>query len=266
MINGKIAPLQWYFDTDIPTVFNDYMTYYEQIASIVDKVNELIAELDGYNEEFLEEAKEYTNQEIAKLKVLLENDYNSKIQKVEIAQEALNELVGRLDASLAKLYLDWGDYQSFIDSRFMLMYADLKQYILDNISTLENVMVKNPINGELENINSVLEQLYQVMLWAGITAEEFDQLMITPVEFDKLFITAFDFDNWARLRMFDWIYLRMWSPFTGSWERYSKIIQRLCEFHIKGITAQAFDALALTAEEFDNKNVTAYVFDWEGLT
>ena len=265
MINSKIAPLKWYFDTDIPTVFNDYMTYYEQIASIVDKVNELIAELDGYNEEFLEEAKQYTNQEIENLKNLLQSDYNSKFDQMEQAQEALNELVGRLSASVSQLYLEWGEYQGFIDSRFMLMYADLKKFILDHISSLENVMVTNPINGKRENINSVLEQMYKVMLWAGITAEEFDQLMITPTEFDNLFITAFDFDNWARLRMFDWIYLRMWSPFTGGLERYSTIIQRLCEFHIKGITAQAFDDLNLTAEEFDNKNVTAYVFDWEGI-
>lgn len=271
MFSNKILPLRPLFDTTIPSVFNDYLTYYEQLANVISKINEIINELDSYNEEFLELAKEYTDQQIASLRKAMEdadeaikNDYNNKIALVNQAISEMQLAMAALDVKVATLYTYWNQYQQQIDGKFDLMYQNLKQFILDNIATLTNVMVTNPITGKWENINKVLEDIWRATQWVGITVLEFDGLRFTAQEFDALMITAYNMDYYARLVLFKYIYLRMRSPFTGKFDTYENIINRLAAFHMNGITASEFDALMEVVQTFDDMDITAYELDWNG--
>lgn len=266
-----IQPLKLFWNPEVPAVFNDYITYYEQLAFVQTKINEIIAELDGYNEEFLKEANAYTDAQITLLKQYvqqadeaLKNDYNDKFEKVNDAINQMNSIVGDLNVSFATLYDEWIHYQGKIDSQFQLMYKNLQQYILDNIATLTNVMVTNPINGKWENINKVLDEMWKASMWAAITAQQFDSLDFTASEFDALLITARDFDYYARLVLFKYVWLRMRSPFTGKLDTYENIINSLAALHMKGITAQEFDNLNEVAQTFDDMDITAYEMDWNG--
>lgn len=266
-----IQPLKLFWNPEVPAVFNDYITYYEQLAFVQTKINEIIAELDGYNEEFLKEANAYTDAQIALLKQYvqqadeaLKNDYNDKFEKVNDAINQMNSIIGDLNVSFATLYDEWIHYQGKIDSQFQLMYKNLQQYILDNIATLTNVMVTNPINGKWENINKVLDEMWKASMWAAITAKQFDSLDFTASEFDALLITARDFDYYARLVLFKYVWLRMRSPFTGKLDTYENIINSLAALHMKGITAQEFDNLNEVAQTFDDMDITAYEMDWNG--
>lgn len=48
--------------------------------------------------------------------------------------------------------------------------------------------------GHLNNIQDVIDNIYNYLRYNAITAQEFDSLGLTAEQFDNIGITAFDFD------------------------------------------------------------------------
>lgn len=69
--------------------------------------------------------------------------------------------------------------------------------LINNI-TIDDVQVINPINARLEDIQKVINDLYEAKRVYAITAGEFDALQLTAGGFDSKHIMAYDFDTYGK--------------------------------------------------------------------
>ena len=222
--------------------FEQYIEYVDtQIANLKAYVDSQDSELTNYINEQVEIAKQYTDVEISKLNLQLINYINSSIQNLK----------------------NYSDNQDII----------LKNYINEEIVKIEKeieeivtkgIKVYDPTTGTYNFLQTTINNLYTYLRYYGITANEFDSLVLTAQNFDDKLITAREFDLYSKeILTINWC-CNMYSPITGEIQPISTIINQLASLHKTEITAGEFDALDLTAQEFDNKNLTAYQFDWEG--
>lgn len=122
--------------------------------------------------------------------------------------------------------------------------------------------VINPLNGKLESISKVLEDLFNLQKIKSLTAREYDALKLTAEEYDNYGLTAYDYDFWAGQYLepgqsFD----EVRNPFTGEWDSIQNVINSLASFHKDGNTASEYDALEWTAQYYDSLGHTAYEYD-----
>lgn len=169
-----------------------------------------------------------------------------------------------LNAKIAHVYLVMAEHHEDLDNRLKQGLEQLKDYIDHQMACSRELPVYNPTNGKLESLQKTLQDMWDGFNIWGITAKEFDSLMITAKDFDNQKNTAWYFDHYYRFYLMERKYLYMLSPFTGKMEPMVDVINRLADLHRKGITAIDFDDLELTATEFDAKMITAYNFDFNG--
>lgn len=251
----------------LPTVYSDALSYYEEICQLNSRINDIIKEMDDYGENVLQEANAYTNSQVSQLRISLTNLINSFGTKYEGEIQDLNEKYVELNLSIVKMYDMWTDYNGLMDSKFYLLSQDLKRFITESVSNVTRLYVINPTNGKYQPIQQVLNDMYNALNWGAITVAEYDNINLSAKDYDNQNITAYNYDHYAKLHLFDLIFLRMRSPFTGQLDSYKNIIVTLSNLHkTDSLTAVEYDFLSLTADGYGTKNITAYQYDWQGKT
>ena len=84
------------------------------------------------------------------------------------------------------------NYQIIFTNQLNNAIDDLQRQI--NEIELGNVVAYNPTNGKTENINKVLQDIYDSVRYDAITVNEFESLNLTATEFDDKNISAYSFD------------------------------------------------------------------------
>ena len=143
----------------------------EIIENIDVNFDELNARIDALNESF--------NQ--------LELDFYSF--KNEVNQDINNRYIELREELLSLI----NDYQHVFNQELQLM-ADELNHRIDEV-VLGQIDVYNPTTGRIENINKVLNDIYDSVRYDAITWSEFEALDLTATEFDEVEITAYNFDN-----------------------------------------------------------------------
>lgn len=185
----------------------------------------------------------------------LTREIRSELVTVKIQ---VNEAIGALDQRI----LD--------NNEFLFKYVEerLDQFIID-FPDLIDITVYNPFRGSYTNLQTAINDLYDMSCIEGLTALQFDTLDLTAEEFDTYNLTAREFDQYGytmlgypdpRYYMFD--------PFTGEKNLVKNVVQKLAALHTdaESVSATEFDTLDLTATEFDATDITAFNFDWYSKT
>ena len=142
------------------------------------------------------------------------------------------------------------------------------QQFLNDLPSLEDLIVWNPIRGRQTTLNQCISDLYSISRTDGLTAEEYDSMELTAQEYDNLELTAWEYDTYAKATLGRWgIYKNplyyMYSPFTGNYEPITNVINELAQFHMDGsIDAATYDAKEITAGDYDAIELTAYDYDF----
>ncbi len=271
MSNGIVPFQPCLWQPVLPLVYDESLSYYEQLCKIKYKINEIINILDNLD---LNQFKEYTDQEIANLKKYVDNQdqmlYNTINESLEKAKNYTDQEIAKLNNEMIQYinekmqfiisYIDNADIilKNYIDSEI----AKIQQEI-DDIA-INGIKLYNPTTGEYDNLQNTVYDLYKYLRYYGITAIDFDTLGLTCQAFENKNLTARQFDLYSKqLLMINWC-CEMFSPFNGEITPISTIVNQLASLHKQEITAQEFDDLDLTAQAFDNKDLTAYQFDWQG--
>lgn len=164
----------------LPESYFETLSYYESLCWIYKYLKDTVIPAINNNAEALEslqtildDIEEYIqnyDQDIAEI--------NSKIlilqTNISNNASAIANLTGKVNAN----------------------YTDLQNQI--NAIEIGDIDVYNPLSGQYENINKVLEDMYDAMRNNAITATEFDALELTATAFDAYEITAYDFDLQAK--------------------------------------------------------------------
>lgn len=260
-------------------IFTDAVTREEQIYYLFGAVKEVMeycvqlnvdniySVIDNRIDENLEEINNKIN------KIL--NDYNNIIPNVNNALELYNKQVKdilkyEIDALTRQVNNELLDIRRYVDSQdnyfYNVFYLEIER-LKKEIPKITSVVVKNPITGYYQDIQTVLDEIWDASRFYSLTADEYDNLQLTAEKYDNYNLTAFDYDNYARNLIYvNPIYL-MYDPWTGSIVPQKNVILKLVELHREnGITATEYDGKNLTATAYEEKNISAYDYDWNGKT
>ena len=211
--------------------------------------NEITVELDLALQQIhreLNEALAQINNSLGNIRSLID-DQNAKIARLQL------NLEGRIEAT----------------SDYCTDYTDYKiRELIDSLPDLTTINVFNPVVGEVTNIQTAINDIYDLSRYDGLRAKEYDDLGLTAAEYDALGLTALQYDQMARyyLELYGYIknpYHYMNSPFTGEYVTLQTVISELAALHkLYALTAQEYDDKELTAQEYDDLELGAYDYDW----
>lgn len=169
----------------ISTNYQDNLTYAEFLLGVLKKLNETIAQvnsntefIDNYQgqiEEMQQELAEF-EQEWAQFKI----DINASI--TDQLNAFRTEVYGVLQAQLTQVY-------SYVD----VQDNALRNYI-DNVA-LGQITVYNPATGQQQDLQTVINSLFDVSREDALTATEYDALDLTATAYDAYDISAYDYDT-----------------------------------------------------------------------
>ena len=169
----------------ITTNYQDNLTYAEFLLGVLKKLNDVIV-VTNQNSEFIEKYDGEIEKIIAELALFREEWEQYQIDVNKSIDEQISafkvEVYGELAAQLTQL-------RSYVDVKD----AALKDYI-DNVA-LGQIMVYNPTTGIYENLQDVINSLFDVTRTGALTATEYDELELTATEYDAYELTASEYDT-----------------------------------------------------------------------
>lgn len=259
---------------NLPTSFSVSLTFEEQLLLFNKKLNEII---DVVNEFSLDVIQNMINDAIQNLQNYVDNEneklYNYIDNNIETVKsytdtkvtDSQNYLLSLINQKVNYLITYINNNDEILRSEMNLKFQELEEKI-NNIS-FDDIKIIDPTTGILNNIQNVIDNIYESLRYYGLTANDYDSLSLTATEYDSMNITALDYDLYG-LQIFkknsdDYMY----NPFTGSYEKLSSVINYLANLHKESpITASEYDALELSADNFDEKQLSAYEFDFKALS
>lgn len=195
-----LPPFRSWLASNVPTTFDNTMSYYDELTSLIKYIESvIIPELDKVSEKTDGLLKEFQD---------LKDYVDSQIGDIPQLRQDFETLKGQFDAFVIQveheLELGFANLTerlvSIINNFKVEIEADFAREIarLDNkIDTfvLTDTMVYNTIRGEYTPIQTYLDDLSQQYRSMAITAGEYDSLQLTASEYDAKQISAYDYDN-----------------------------------------------------------------------
>lgn len=182
----KIPPIGFFDPISVDP--KDMMTDVEYLLGILKKLNEMIAQLNS-NTAFIEE-------------------YSGKIEEIEAEIVALKQEMadfeGQITESMATTFAEIKlQLQSTIDTTLIQAnaYTDatagiLRQEIQD--VSLGQITLFDPTTGALNNLQNVINNIYNTSREEALTATEYDALQLTATAYDAYQLTAFNYDRYGK--------------------------------------------------------------------
>lgn len=234
----------------LPASYDRSVSYLEMIAKLLEKVNEIIDQLNAFDND----TKNYVDRQIAAIKGYI----NQKIIELTVKHDAdISDLNNKVGEAISNI-------MNYVDAKNLVTETKLKIYISDLVRyNGKAVYIVNPITGQVDSLQNVLNAYYDYIRYYAMTAIEYDEFGLTAGEYDEKGITAISYDMYG---IFD-IYHRftyMISPFTGEIEDMRDVIYKLATFHSGAYTAGEYDAKEFTCTAFDNYDLTAFDWDFNG--
>lgn len=169
----------------ISTNYQDNLTYAEFLLGVLKKLNETIVEVNSH-QEFIE-------------------NYSGQIEEMqaELAEfkQEWNQYQIDLNASIAQ---QMADFKTEIESELAGEIAQIRAYIdvqdnalkdyIDNVA-LGQIYVYNPATGERQDLQTVINSLFDSGRENALTADEYDALELTATYYDGQGISAYDYDT-----------------------------------------------------------------------
>lgn len=165
-------------ETNLQPAFYDREsgTVLQQTARMYAKINDIIKVINNYQnyDEAIKNLQSQINYVTYSLN-LLKSSVDSQLD--EFMAEVIQLIESQIDN--LKRYSDSED-------------AKLKAYIDEAI--IGKIVLYNPVNGLQDNLQNVINSIYDVSRTGAITAGEYDALELTANEYDSEQITAYDYD------------------------------------------------------------------------
>ena len=311
----------------LPLVYDDSLSYYEVLCKVVDYMNTAIDNLNYLNEIFapltgeiaqletnFNQLKETVsasiialNQRCTALEDAEEENYRALTLYVDSIRDGLQAqmsvLEGEYNAIVAlyqsfKSYVDSGDVRTFNQSK---AYTDAR--LKDILAYIDNPriwFVVDPLDNQVKDIQTVINELFDLITWGAFTCWDFDSSGYDCDYIDSIGYTCLDFDYYGRFRFLysaDYITpeeldeyvnkqlevlenyalktdlngvayktdLIMYNPITGYRDTFQQVIDALIALHACGNNAVTLDGLDYTATEYDTIGFSAFEFDFYGI-
>lgn len=322
---SKINNFRFWCNKVLPLVYDDSLSYYEVLCKVVDYLNTCIDNLNYLNEIYgpVTAALTELTERFNKLKATTEASLlalNEKCNALEDADEenfkALKAYIDNINAGMTsrmqtleaqynvlvglyesfKAYSDSGDILTFNRSK---NYTDEKiRDILKYIEDPKIWFVVDPLDNTVKDIQTVINNLFNLLRWGAFTCLEFDGSGYTCGYIDSIGYTCEDFDYYGRFRfLFNIHYvtpedlndyakieilenyalkteldafalksdLIIYNPVNGERNSIQQVVNTLISLHADGNSCVTLDGLDYTADDYDDVGFTAFEFDFYGI-
>lgn len=182
----KIPPIGFFDPISVDP--KDMMTDVEYLLGILKKLNEMIAQLNS-NTAFIEEYSgkiEEIEADIAALKNEM-TEFESAINE-EITTR-FNAIKLELQSAIATTLLQANAYTD-------ATAANLREEI--QAVSLGQITLFDPTTGTLNNLQVVIDNIYNTSREEALTATEYDGLQLSATTYDGYQITAFNYDRYGK--------------------------------------------------------------------
>lgn len=160
----------------LPEAYFETLSYYESLCWIYKYLNETVVPALNNNAEATKELQTI----LESIEKYIQN-YDEDIAEIN---SKINSLQGNITNNTSAI--------ANLTGKVNANYTDLQNQI--NAIEVGEIEVYNPLSGRYENINIVIEELYELNRSNALTATEFDGLELTATAFDAYDITAIQFD------------------------------------------------------------------------
>ena len=218
----------------LPLVYDECLSYYEQLKYVIDNLNKLIDYVETLENKNIEESKKYTDSKIKELlnytngktttieKSIeeIEKTFSEEIEKLQNETEKeINELkkefisfkndVKKLENEISyKLIQIYGDFNE-LKKENVKQFEELKNEMISFINeTLEYgsgdyIIVINQVSKKITTLNQCLVDFYNYFYTIGtITKKKYDNAKLTLAYYDSLKIKFIDYNIKAYFMLF----------------------------------------------------------------
>lgn len=282
-----IAPLA------IPGIYSDTLSYEDNLAQIMKKINELIAQVNNlsngvnnYTDEQIKKLKAELEKEISALEIKLlafVSDFEKEISRVEketdVKVQALHDYI---DSEILKTNEKIKELKTYIDTQIFntekrqIKYTDNKVAIesvkreaqdefLNN--KIENIVkefpkVYNAVLGVRSSVQDTFNSFYEYLRELGVLSISYDKMEMTAEQYDKMELEAHVFDVYSGF-IFSESLSKIFSPFTGKKENMPKVLYELIErARWNADTSKYFDEKTNSVKNMDDSNYTAKEYEF----
>lgn len=182
----KIPPIGFFDPISVDP--KDMMTDVEYLLGILKKLNEMIAQLNS-NTAFIEEYSgkiEEIETEIAALKSEMTDFENQINLDITTRFDAIKlELQSAIATTLTQA-------NAYTDATASVLRQEIQAISLGQITLFD------PTTGTMNDLQTVIDNIYGTTREEAITASEYDGLQLTATAYDGYDITAFNYDRYGK--------------------------------------------------------------------
>lgn len=272
-------PLGSYFNRVLPAVYDESLSYIEQLCKLKYKLNEIIKNINGLESGLPDYIKQTIDATLGGWEEEMDERFAEQNAKIDGALRQVDQVTAELQAEVDAAIRDMeATVNQQLNTLYLMLtngvnanraYIDAQIALLkEEFPNLSNVFVISPVDGQLVTIQKCVNDMMNTLRYGALTASQYDALQLTAKEYDDKNLTAFQYDMYGLCRL--WSYLdvhRMHSVSTGEIVAIPSAVYQLAGYvRSSGLTAQAYDGKSLTASGYDGKSVTAYNYDWAGVS
>ena len=175
-----LKPYAFWCHKVIPLVYDDSLSYYEQICKLTQAMQDVIENITA-------DYEAYTDSKVGALREELTNRmtaFESEIMVILQEQTEYNETTRQwVQAEIFRLETLLNEqlayfYKVLIDNvaGMKLWYFIQIEKLKEEFSCLANYSVINPITQQREMLQDVLNQMHEMMRYCALTAEQYDAI------------------------------------------------------------------------------------------
>lgn len=280
--NSNDFPHTHFYDTDLRELISMYKHLTSEYAEIVkwmeenykdykeilEKTQHLEAEVNKCIEAIAKQ-NQHIDEELAKAKADLDSQFQTEINTLN---NQFDTLSGQVLVKLTDMQIQLNNFNDYLVKELTKNNEKVYKHIdvlftefVNSLPDYENLIVYNPVRGEMTNVQTAINDLYAAFNVFGLTALQYDTLGLTATEYDSYHLTAWEYDSMGYIKLgYPDSRYYMIDPFTGLTTLIKNVVYKLCAFHMDGLTASEYDAKLLTASDYDAKLITAFDYDWFG--
>lgn len=163
----------------------DMMTDVEFLLGVLKKLNQVIKQVNS-NTEFIDEYSGKIEEIEAEITALSEEMVSFKNEVNTTINTRFNEIRNELNSMIATALIQANAYTDSVASRLEQLIRDI---------SVGQITIYDPTTGVLENLQTVIDNLYGASREDALTASEYDALELTATAYDAYDLTAFDYDK-----------------------------------------------------------------------
>ena len=180
---------QNYAYNSLPLAFDESISYIEELSAILNKLNEVITQVNS-NTEFIDNYESEYEELKREMEELIDS-INTRFDVIETELE--NDFLNLTNRVIGLIDDNYNVLKNYIDEK----YAEL-DYKIEHIS-IDSVVLRDPTTGLFSNIQIVVNNLFNTLVTDALTCSEFEALDLTATGFDAYEITAYEFDTQGKI-------------------------------------------------------------------